>query len=160
MMADTRDSRAQQFLTDILRPSYAEIEEVIGIPRSDRADIMLVAIAGQEANWQHRYQVLSSGGKGPARGLWQFERGGGVHGVLRHERTATKARDLCAVRGVTPEDRPVWEALQHDDALAVGFARLLLWSDPRRDVAHCAARPGRLWADDTLTCAGGRSESG
>jgi len=54
-----------------------------------------------------------------------------VHGVLRHERTATKARDLCAVRGVTPEDRPVWEALEHDDELAIGFARLLLWSDPR-----------------------------
>jgi len=105
MMADTRDSRAQQFLTDILRPGYAEIEDVIDIPRSDAADIVLVAIAGQEADWRHRYQVLNSGNKGPARGLWQFERGGGVHGVLRHKRTATKARDLCAARGITPEDR-------------------------------------------------------
>jgi len=130
-MSGDRNDRAQQFLTDILRPGYAEIEDIIDIPRSDAADIMLVAIAGQEADWRHRYQVLSSGNKGPARGLWQFERGGGVHGVLRHARTAQKARDLCAVRGVVPEDRPVWEALEHDDRLAIGFARLLLWSDPR-----------------------------
>jgi len=114
-----------------VRPGYAEIEQIIKIPRSDVADVMLVAIAGQEADWRHRYQIVNGRGKGPARGLWQFERGGGVHGVLRHDRTATKARDLCAARGVSPEDRAVWEALEHDDTLAVGFARLLLWSDPR-----------------------------
>lgn len=94
-----------------------------------------------------RLQVLTTGlqesrltarrqfGNGPARGLWQFERGGGVHGVLTHTASALYARELCDARRVVPSATDVWTALETDDVLAAGFARLLYWTDP-------AALPG------------------
>ena len=42
------------------------------------------------------------------------------------------ARGLCAVRGVPAQPRAVWEAIEHDDVLAAGLARLLLYTDPAR----------------------------
>ena len=42
------------------------------------------------------------------------------------------ARGLCAVRGVPAQPRAVWEAIEHDDVLAAGLARLLLFTDPAR----------------------------
>jgi hypothetical protein len=124
-------TRASRLYREVYLPAYAEIAPALGIPRSDTADRMLLAIAGQEADFRHRYQVLNSGAKGPARGLWQFERMGGVEGVLTHERTRAKAIALCEQRGIPPRRDEVWPALEFDDALALGFARLLLWSDPR-----------------------------
>lgn len=108
----------------------------IGGPRRDvRADALLLAIAGQESAWTHRVQRSrrkdGSFFDGPARGLWQFERGGGVAGVLHHRSTARLARALCVSRDVTPDPLPVWERLATDDILAAGLARLLLWTDPR-----------------------------
>lgn len=94
------------------------------------ARIILLAIGLQESNFLHRRQI-----DGPARGLWQFERGGGVAGVLRHHATAEHARQLCIARNVKPTPRAVYDMLEFDDVLAAGFARLLLWSDP-------AALPG------------------
>lgn len=93
---------------------------------SDAARIMLLAIGLQESNLEFRRQH----GNGPATGLWQFEAGGGVKGVLRHEATQMHAFDVCHRRGVTPTQAAVWSALQRDDVLAAAFARLLLWSDP------------------------------
>lgn len=90
------------------------------------ARVLLVAIGMQESRLVHRRQI-----GGPARGLWQFERGGGVAGVLSHRATANYARHLCGVRGVDPDPSAVWSAMEHDDVLAAGFARLLLWSDPK-----------------------------
>jgi hypothetical protein len=105
-------------------------------PRRDkRADVLLLAISGQEADWTHRVQRSrrrdGTWFDGPARGLWQFERAGGVAGVLQHRASAQCARALCVARDVTPESRAVWERLATDDILAAGFARLLLWTDPR-----------------------------
>lgn len=95
------------------------------------ARVMLLAICGQEANFEARVQRLNGGGSGPARGLWQFERGGGVHGVLNHAASAKWAAHLCLQRGVEPLDNPVHRALANDDLLAAGFARLLLYTDPK-----------------------------
>lgn len=97
------------------------------------ARVELVAISGQEADFRHRWQVIDPARpevRGPARGLWQFERGGGVRGVLVHPQCAAAARQLCSARGVVPEAAAVHAALASDDVLAAGFARLLLWSDP------------------------------
>lgn len=93
---------------------------------STEARVMLIAIGLQESALMYRRQL----GNGPARGLWQFERGGGVHGVLQHHATAGFAFDLCAVLDVRPDPREVWNKMERDDVLAAGFARLLLWSDP------------------------------
>ena len=87
---------------------------------------MLLAIGLQESAFRHTRQMDS----GPARGFWQFEQGGGVRGVLRHEATREQALRMCKLRGVFPAEGPVWGRLEHDPVLACAFARLLLWSDP------------------------------
>lgn len=99
---------------------------------SKEARVMLVAIGLQESRLIYRRQLVGNPPRptGPATGLWQFERGGGVVGVLQHNATRTHARTLCGARNVKPEPQAVWQALQYDDVMAAGFARLLLWSDP------------------------------
>lgn len=96
---------------------------------SRKARVMLRAISLQESRMKHRWQVIDGGGKGPARGLWQFEKGGGVKGVLNHANSAHHAKAVCLARGVEPEAKSVWLALETDDVLAAAFARLLLWTD-------------------------------
>lgn len=91
------------------------------------ARALLLAIGLQESRFLHRRQV-----RGPARGYWQFEAGGGVRGVLRHRATAAHAqRILAALRyGPDPPVEAVHAALEHNDILACVFARLLLWTTP------------------------------
>lgn len=102
---------------------------------SKRAEVMLFAIGLQESRLIHRRQLLEREGQlvpiGPATGLWQFERGGGVRGVMEHPATRFWAHSLCEARKVDFYRTKVWNALQHDDVLAAGFARLLLFSDRR-----------------------------
>jgi len=92
---------------------------------SPEARLILLAIQLQEDPQQLRKQI-----RGPARGLWMFEAGGGVRGVLQHETTSRAARDLCARCDVLPDSASVWASLEENDLLAAGFARLLLWTDP------------------------------
>ena len=102
---------------------------------SDKARVLLVAIALQESGLRHRWQVLDGGGKGPARGLLQFERGskasrGGVWGVYLHHASSEMLCLLCRDRDCNFEPFAIWAQLEHDDILAAGVARLLLWTDP------------------------------
>ena len=90
-----------------------------------RARAMMLAIGMQESRLTHRRQI-----NGPARGLWQFERGGGVAGVLRHPLTQGHAATLCWRCGNAGTTASVYHALESDDVLAAGFARLLLWTLP------------------------------
>lgn len=95
------------------------------------ARVLMLAISGQEADFHHRWQVFDRArpeAMGAARGLWQFERGGGVRGVLTHERSRALAIRVCEARGVVTD---VYGALHRDDVLAGAFARLLLWTSPR-----------------------------
>ena len=94
---------------------------------SREADLMLLAIGMQESRLTHRRQI-----GGPARGLLQFERGGGVAGVLRHPVSRDHAVRVCDARGVAPVPELVYQRLEHDDVLATAFARLLLYTDPAR----------------------------
>jgi hypothetical protein len=87
---------------------------------------MLLAIGLQESRLIYRRQI-----KGPARGLWQFEEGGGVTGVGRHSASRDEAEHVCNSRMVKFAPRAVWMALETDDILAACFARLLLWTDPQ-----------------------------
>ncbi|WNW11240.1 hypothetical protein RRX38_08760 [Pseudomonas sp. DTU_2021_1001937_2_SI_NGA_ILE_001] len=91
-----------------------------------RAEQMLLTVGLQESRLEHRRQL----GNGPARGLWQFEKGGGVRGVLEFHTTKALARSVCEARGVAPTADAVHAAMEHDDVLAAAFARLLLWTDP------------------------------
>jgi hypothetical protein len=119
------------FLNKIIRPSWARIDEALNITPSFDAERMLLAIAGQESNMDHRYQISRGMSAGPARGWWQFERGGGVVGVMRHPASRDRAAAVCRELEVEFDDHPIWRALEGHDALATAFARLLLWTDPR-----------------------------
>lgn len=123
---------------------------------SDAADVMLLAIGLQESRFKHRRQI-----RGPARSYWQFERGGGVVGVLDHPSTKTRAESVCHALDYEADSNVVYEAMGHNDVLAACFARLLLWTHPEpipRD--HRAAwnyylslwRPGKPHPDSWAWC--------
>ena len=99
---------------------------------STEARVLMYAIGLQESRFTHRAQVIDGGGKGPARGLWQFERGGGVAGVLRHPASRFWANSVCNARNIPAQPLNVWLALETDDVLAAALARLLLFTDPAR----------------------------
>jgi hypothetical protein len=95
---------------------------------SPEARTMLLAIGLQESRFDHRHQI-----GGPARGFFQFERGGGVRGVLNHH--ASKQHAIVACRGLRyydMADNAIYSAIEHNDTLACVFARLLLWTLPQR----------------------------
>lgn len=145
--------------------SPAELDSLVLTPalallpkRMDSAParVMLLAIGLQESGLNARIQRPLRPGmpNGPARGLWQFERGGGVAGVLSHPASSQLAIEICAAQDVRPNRESVWNALETDDVLAACFARLLLWTDaaPLPPVGNQAAawdcyirnwRPGR-----------------
>lgn len=106
-------------------------------PRLDtpKARVLLMAIGLQESRFEHRYQVLTGGGKGPARGFWQFEEGtkasrGGVCGVFMHSATTELLRLLCRDQDCSFDPRAIWSAIETDDLLAAGLARLMLLTNP------------------------------
>lgn len=95
------------------------------------ARVMLLAIGLQESRFVHRRQI-----GGPARGFWQFEKGtrasrGGVWGVFLHAASRDHLATLCKARSVAGDPDAIYAALEYDDVLAVGVARLLLWTDPK-----------------------------
>lgn len=112
----------------IIRPALSLLHEMASIPPSRAAERMMVAIAIQETGLKHRVQMNG----GPATGLWQFERGGGVAGVLTHPTSRRAALELCQELLVAPTAPAVHQAIIHNDLLAAGFARLLLRTDPPR----------------------------
>lgn len=109
---------------EIIRRTYREV-----LPSkfdSPTANVLLLAIGLQESRFEHRQQI-----GGPAHGFWQFERRGGVAGVLGHPRSKPYAIAACAIRGVAATSEAAYGAIVQDDLLACAFARLLLWTDPR-----------------------------
>jgi len=147
--------QAATALALVIDPTLAWLEP-LGPERDDRARRLLLAIAWQESGLLHRQQF----GRGPARGLWQFEAMGGVKGVLEHPATEGIARIVCGRFGIRDTIEAVHPMLAECDALACAFARLLLWTDVRHlPVTEAQAwgtyqrvwRPGRPrpdhWAD-------------
>jgi hypothetical protein len=120
----------EQILDKVIKPAL-DMLVPHGLPHTIPAKVMLYAIGLQESKLSHRYQVIAGGGKGPARGLWQFEKGGGVKGVLGHKNSAGIAAIIAAERIGSTDPAQIWEALEYDDILACVFARLLLWTDPK-----------------------------
>jgi hypothetical protein len=110
-------------------PALALLPSKMDTPQ---ARVQMLAIGLQESRFMARVQKLNGGGRGPAHSFWQMERGGGVLGVLNHPASKFLAAEICAKRGVAPNSRDVWDAIEHDDILAAAFARLLLWTDSLR----------------------------
>jgi len=98
---------------------------------SAQALVEMLAIGLQESRFIHRAQKTKNPYvKGPARGFWQFERGGGVVGVMNHRHSKDLAAHVCKARGVVFDSVLVHARLEFDDVLAAAFARLLLYTDP------------------------------
>ena len=92
---------------------------------SPAARAMLVAIGLQESRFEHRRQV-----GGPARGYWQFELGGGVAGVLRHDASRPHLLPALDALRYPPAPDVLYNAIADNDVLACVLARLLLFTLP------------------------------
>lgn len=100
---------------------------------SPLAELHLLTFTLQEDPEQRRRQWPT----GPARGLWQFELGSsttraGVWGIYLHAASREPLRAIAAARGVAFEAGAIYDRLQHDDVLAAGCARLLMFTDPHK----------------------------
>lgn len=101
---------------------------------SPEARVGMYAIGLQESRLKHRRQLVGNPPKptGPAKGLWQFERGGGCKGVVTHPASRYWMHRVCTRQGVPFNATALWNQLEHDDGLAAVAARLLLFTDPRK----------------------------
>lgn len=110
--------------------------------RTDEARAMLIAVALQESKITDRRQVLDAGKRwwesrpGKANGLWMFERGGAVYGVLTHPAAQRFIVPVLLKLEYPADSEIVHDALIHNDVLACLMARALLVTLP-------AQLPGR-----------------
>lgn len=126
-------NKLKNIINTAIDPALALLPAVMDTPQ---ARVMLLAIGLQESRFEHRFQVVQGrpGAKGLARGFWQFEPGtrasrGGVWGVWLHEASRFWLASLCRARGVEFEPGAIYAAIETDDVLAAGVARLLIYTD-------------------------------
>lgn len=110
-------------VSEAMEEAYSLLPPKMNSPESN---VMMLAIGLQESRFLHRKQI-----GGPAHGFWQFERGGGVKGVLTHPSSKAHAIAACVKLGVPPTVNAVYKALPTNDVLAAVFARLLLYTDAK-----------------------------
>ena len=96
------------------------------------AEVQLLATHLQEAPNGEQCQLPARPGKsGPARGIFQFERDGGVAGVLQHPQSRPHVLEVCRALGVQATVQGIYDALPStNDVLDCALARLLYWTDP------------------------------
>jgi len=114
---------AAEFLDLVIFPNaqiFTSLCPKISVGRE--ACVMMIAIAGQESDWQERRQI-----RGPARSYWQFERMGGVVEVM--DKCPEPLRNVTLWTQIPYQREVLFEAMAWNDALAFAFARLLLWQD-------------------------------
>lgn len=126
---------------DCINAVEVALHELPSAMDTPAARMMLFAIAQQESGMIYRRQMPT----GPARGLWQFEAGGGVRGVLTHKSSRFWARSALQARSISADTKTAWAALETDDVLAAIFARLLLFTDPRPLPAVHPSSGGAAW---------------
>lgn len=105
----------------ILQPLFSVLPDKMN---SVEAKAMLLAIGMQESRFKARKQH-----NGPAMGFWQFE-SAGILGVMHHHATQEYAEALLGLLVIADQDAVVYRAMQYNDFIAAGFARLLLWALP------------------------------
>jgi hypothetical protein len=122
---------AEWVLLNQIRPALREVAEHHERPQPTfLAERFLLAIAGQEADFIHRYQHSPAVTPGPARSVFQFETAG-VHGVMTHAASRDMARAACERHRVIWVRDAIWRSLEGHDRLSAIFARLLIWTEPR-----------------------------
>ncbi len=115
-----------------ITPALALLPDAMSRNRP-RVDIQLLTTHLQEAPNGEQCQVTSNKSVcGPARGIWQFEKGGGVRGVLTHPSSKAAAVAACKALGIKPTEDGVFAALPGNvDVIDAVFARLLYWTDSK-----------------------------
>lgn len=126
------DTYLTTLLLDTVRPVHDGLMKEFGIPANDDADCLSLAIKRQESGQTAVRDQGDPAITGPATGLWQFEKTGGIWEVLNHGKIAPIFRDLCARVGVDPVDDTVWRFFTTPaaDELAAAAARLVIYIDP------------------------------
>jgi hypothetical protein len=121
-------------LNDVIRTAIAPALAILPYQMdTGEARVMMLSIGLQESRFTMRQQM----GGGPARGFWQCEQGtqasrGGVWGFYLHPASRYWLSVLCKARGVAFDPVSIYSALDKDDVLAAGVARLGLFTDPKR----------------------------
>jgi hypothetical protein len=123
----------------LIRPICEHMASTYRIAGGAPVEAMIVAIGLQESRFTARDQLevidgaLVPGAVGPATGFWQFERGGGVRGVMRHASSRAIAQEMAQQAGVGWDETTIWTVFTRPegDELACAFARLLLLTDPQ-----------------------------
>ena len=120
----------------LIRPVVAHLAKEYRIAGGAPSEAMIVAIGLQESLFRDRDQVVTGkapGAVGPATGYWQFEKGGGVRGVMRHAASRDIAKACTDEAGVAWDEDSIWRLFTRPegDELACVFARLLLLTDPQ-----------------------------
>jgi hypothetical protein len=116
----------QDFYTYVLSPGLVRMSRVCDIPMSFESAVLLMAIAGTESNWTDRLQF-----GGPARSFLMFERNG-VMALMQHPVSEPLLQKLADSLEISFATAILHEAVAWCDPLAVGMARLLLWTDARQ----------------------------
>lgn len=116
-------------MTDLeaLQAAYALLPPALN---SQQATLQCLAMRRQEAPNMEQVQ----GGGGPAHGVYQMEKSGGVRGVIRHPKAGPLARKACEALGIPFNEEAVYLALSLSgpkDVLDAVFARLFLYTDPK-----------------------------
>ena len=107
---------------------------------NENAVMLMTAIGFQESRFLYRRQR----GGGPARGFWQFEKGG-VEAVLKHS-VGDIAGDVMYNMSMFDADVGyIMQAIEYNDFLAAVFARLLLFTNPKLIPTFCTANKDELW---------------
>lgn len=124
--------RTENALTLIVRPALRDTVALTGRAglHTELAEKYLLAIGLQESRLLETLQRASGGRPMPtlARGFWQFEKGGGVRGVLTHGSTVWFRQLLLEADWPLTEDA-LHYALAYNQHLAASAARALLWTD-------------------------------
>lgn len=114
-------------MKDIMRLAFSGLSLLPEEMNTPEARAMLRAIGLQESQFKHRFQV-----GGPAKGFWQFEKGGGIKGVLNHPTVKEYAQNICKTLCIPATESDCYEAIAYNDPLACCFARLLLYTIPAK----------------------------
>lgn len=98
------------------------IREYFPTQSPTQAQVLLIAIAGQETAWEARTQLY-----GPARGFFQAEFGGHVARVFDH--ASGRMKDICQELVVPFSRSDVYQTIAWNDVLACAIARIALLLD-------------------------------
>ncbi len=134
-------------LLETIRPVHDGLRSEFGIPATIEADCLSLAIKVQESGLTAVRDQGDPAITGPATGLWQFEKTGGVWEVLNSAKIAPIFRELCERVGVSPVADAVWRffTTPPSDDIAAAAARLVLYLDPSPlPPATAAAAPAAL----------------